>query len=77
MPSNKKRYAVGYYSLSDNILTIEIVAADSWREALEAHSCTNSHRNDGYYLEASDLNEAKHMAFDLDAGLDVVEIPNA
>lgn len=64
-----KRWAVGFYNLFENELTIELVEADDWFMALMQHS-----KIVGYELPDASLDEAKQAAFDCDAGIDVVEI---
>jgi len=64
-----KRFAVGWYDQFDNTLAIKIVFAEDWKDAiLEA-------TGEGFE-ECEALEEAKRHAFDCDAGLDVVEIPD-
>ncbi len=63
------RYAVGFYSLFDNELTIKIVEAADWYSAMKKHPALAE-----YELPATSLEDAKKEAFNCDAGLDVVEI---
>jgi hypothetical protein len=67
-----KRWAVGYFNLCDNTLTIEIVTGENWLSALRAHSLIK----DSGHLEGlpTDIEEAKQEFFNQDAMFDVVEI---
>ena len=64
------RYAVGHYSLHDNMLTVEIIEADDPLEAAHSHSKFTEDQ----FAHCTTLDEAKAYAFDCDEGLDVVEI---
>jgi hypothetical protein len=64
-----KRWAVGYFSLFDNILAVEIVLAPTWQEAVAKHS-----RISGIEFDHDDLEKAKEDFFDCDSALDIKEI---
>lgn len=64
-----KRWAVGFYSTFDNVLTIEIVTGPTWVDAVQAHSGIDAD------FDRTSLEKAKEDFFNCDAGLDVVEIP--
>lgn len=66
-----KRYAVARIDWFDNDLTIEIVSANDWREALTKHS--KSFFNDEYPVP-SNINAAKQACFDCDGMMEVVEL---
>lgn len=71
-----KKYAVGYYSLFDNELIIEIVEANSIEEAASKHSkidadtITNISKEHGVVT----LEFLKDEFFNWDSAIDVVEI---
>jgi hypothetical protein len=77
-----KRWAVGYYTLNENVLTIEVIFAATWQQAVSKHSkLTDFWECFGECKDIGDpslvtLEEAKDFAYDYaDEGLDVVEIP--
>lgn len=67
-----KRWAVGYFSLDTNELTIEIATGADWLSALSNHSLIK----DSGHLEdlPTDIEEAKTEFFNQDAMFDCVEI---
>lgn len=68
-----KRFAVGFFSLHDTELVVEILEAETWQEAAMKHT------RGAWGAEnpvPADLEEAKRDAFDLDGGFDCVEIPS-
>lgn len=66
-----KRWAVGFYNQYDNVLSVEIVYAETWWQAVNAHSETNGVE---FEFDHDDLEKAKEDFFNADSGLDVVEI---
>lgn len=65
------KFAVAWINWFDNDLVIEQVWAKTWREAIFAHSKTQF-----ISLEEipEDIEEAKRLAFDMDAMFDVMEV---
>lgn len=68
-----KRFAVGHYDLMDNVLSIEIVSAETWQEAVHKHSKFKDFDFDE--AETDELDSWQELAFNCDTGLDCVEIP--
>lgn len=64
------KYAVGFISYHDNVLTVDVVEAESWKQALAKH--TDDPEMETYLPE--DMEEAKGVAFDMDCMFDVKEI---
>jgi len=64
-----KRWAVGVFNMMDNMLTVEIIASDTWHGAVTKHSAVG-----GIEFDVSDIEQAKQDFFDCDMGLDVVQI---
>lgn len=64
------RWAVGHYSLFDNVLSVRIVQAGNWKEAAKQHP----EFQDFDFSSIESLEDAKEEAFNSDQGLDVVEI---
>ena len=71
-----KRFAVGYYSAYDDELTVEVISADNWEQAIHAHSKVGDHEGDSAHPWPASLDDVKQMFFDQDAGIDVIEIPD-
>lgn len=65
-----KRWAVGFYNQFDNVLTIEIVNAAKWQDAVHMHSYIGP----DFDFNHGDLEKAKEDFFNADSGLDVIEI---
>lgn len=68
-----KRWAVGYYSLFTNELSVEIISADTFHEAVRLHSKAKEHF--GGVTMLNDPEQLKNAFFNTDAGIDWVEIP--
>ena len=64
------KYAVGFISYHDNILTVDVVEAENWKQALAKH--TDDPEMETYLPD--DVGEAKNMMFDMDCMFDVKEI---
>jgi hypothetical protein len=71
------KFAVAHINWYDHDLTIEIVEAETWHEALFKHTEWEPHYdvfedliNQGNF----NMEEWKQLAFDIDAMFDVVEI---
>lgn len=64
-----KKYAVAYYSLFTNELTLKIISANGWYEALMQHPNLKD-----YELPNTSLEAAKIEAWNCDAGIDIIEI---
>lgn len=71
------KFAVAYINWFDNDLSIEIVEANSWWEALFKHTCLVD-QQDIYQdlIDANnfDIDEWKRISFDCDSMIDVVEL---
>jgi hypothetical protein len=80
------RFAVGHYNMHTNELKIEIVTAESWKEAIGLHSLFS-----GFWENFAEwpedykncvtesnfsLESVKEFVFNIEEGLDVVEIPS-
>ena len=81
MTTEHKRYAVGWYNLFENRLVIEIHVGSDWRTAAIQHTDVSSfftlEPTPGMTLLPAELEAAKEEAFNMDGGLDVVEINEA
>lgn len=64
-----KKFAVGFISLYDNELTIEVIEASDWHTALSKHTKLGT-----YELSSKSLAHAKRDAFDCDSAIDVIEL---
>jgi hypothetical protein len=71
-----KKYIVGYISFFDNVLTVELIEADNWREALSKHSAMldDEGKPDDLAWMPDDIEDAKEEAFNADFAFDVKEI---
>ncbi len=72
-----KKYAVGHISFFDHILKVEIVEANTPKEALLKHSDFDT--DDIDFKEwlnelPNDMDEIKSMFYNVDATVDVIEI---
>lgn len=68
------KWAIAHISFYDNELRIEIVESDSWHGALSQHSQLRDGDTD--YIDYTSLETAKKSAFDQDAMVDVIKIPD-
>lgn len=71
------KFAVAYINWFDNDLSIEIVEAPTWWEAVFEHSCLQNSRD--IYQDLIDegnfdIDEWKKLSFDCDSMIDVIEI---
>ena len=66
------RYAVGFATLFDNELKVEIIVADSWAQAVAKHSMVTE-----FEIEYTDLESVKQQFWNCDAMIDCVEVPDA
>lgn len=87
-----KTFAVGIMSLHDNELNIELIQAETWREATLKHpksfwnalaednpddfEAPEDAENEILNIVPETISEAKQKAFDFDGGFDCVEVPN-
>lgn len=76
-----KRFAVAYAdrykadtAVFDNNLTIEIVEANDWREAMFKHSKIEPEEDDDIYKIAHTIEEVKKQFWQADTLVDIVEI---
>ena len=65
------KWAVAYMDYDNHELTIEIVEASDWRQALKEHPAVSS---DMWNTLPSDIGDAKSLAFEQDWNFDVVQI---
>ena len=69
------KYAVAYVNLFDNDLTIEIVEADTPKEAIKKHTRLADACHAEWVAEMpEDLEEIKEVFFDGDTLVDVIEL---
>lgn len=72
----KLKYAVGHIDFFNNDLKIEVVAADSVKEALSKHSAIGESKEVLEWLDSlpEDLESIKEEFFNADQCVDVVEL---
>ena len=69
------KYAVAGMNFWDNELSIEIIEADTWKDALGKHRIFKTEEDDnGLDWLSEDVKSAKEDAFNADMAFDVVEI---
>ena len=68
------KFAVGWINFFDNDLKIEIIEAETWKEALVHHSSIVPDRTSWADQISDDIEETKEMVFDCDCMFDVVEV---
>lgn len=71
-----KKYAVGYILLLDNELTVEIIEANSFKEAIIKHSEIAKYNDIVEWINdmPNDLKEIKNTMISSEIGIDVKEI---
>lgn len=70
------KYAVAYTDEFNNVLSIEIVEADNWKDAFSMHSKMHCDQEDNNNLDwlPDELEAAKEEAFNASIQFDVIEI---
>lgn len=69
------KYAVAAVTFHENVLKIEIVEAENWKEALSKHSLFTEAGDPGdVSWLGNDIDDAKHAAFSGDILFDVLEM---
>ena len=67
------KYAVGYLNYFNNDMSIEIIEANNWKEALFMHSELEGDK-DRQEDCGDTLEDVKHYLFDCDIAVDVIKI---
>lgn len=68
------KYVVAGINFFDNVLSVEIIEADDWKDAVLGHSAfINSDEIDREWLP-DDIEDAKREAFNTDISFDVIEL---
>lgn len=74
-PGNNKTWAVGFFEFGTNVLTVELVSAQSWQDAALAHSKSLFSGEEVSLVDwGGSIEEAREFAFNMDGAFDIVEV---
>lgn len=69
------KFVVGYIDWFDHNLKLELIEADTWREAVSSHS-SFPWKEEGYTPNMKDPEAFKHECFDADCMMSWLELPS-